>query len=124
MVTVRAEWEKLATKGDLVDGRVVVKNAAGTKILLQEYKGKIYAIANNCSHLGLPLQGKILKGEVNDGCIVCPAHGTNFDLKTGAVVGEWCPKLPNLPVVGKGPKEKPQPVFECRTKGEDIEVMC
>ncbi len=34
---------------------------------------------------------------------------------TGAVKGEWCPKLPNLPIVGKGPAEKPLPTFQVRT---------
>jgi hypothetical protein len=28
-----------------------------------------------------------------DKCVVCPAHGTAFDLKTGEVKGEWCPKV-------------------------------
>jgi nitrite reductase/ring-hydroxylating ferredoxin subunit len=27
--------------------------------------------------------------QVEKGCVVCPAHGTAFDLKTGAVEGEW-----------------------------------
>jgi nitrite reductase/ring-hydroxylating ferredoxin subunit len=34
-------------------------------------------------------------------CIVCPAHNTAFDLATGEVKGEWCPKFPQLPLVGK-----------------------
>ena len=25
--------------------------------------------------------------------MVCPAHGTFFDLATGDVKGEWCPKV-------------------------------
>ena len=62
---------------------------------------------------------------MTDGCVVCPAHGTAFDLATGEVQGEWCPKMPDLPLVGKGPAKKPLPVFECRV-GEDgtIEVNC
>ena len=86
---------------------------------------QIYAVANNCSHLGLPLQGKILSGEVNGACIVCPAHGTNFDLKTGKVQGEWCPKLPNLPIIGKGTPQKDLPTFDVKVGADgSIEVMC
>ncbi len=55
---------------------------------------------------------------------MCPAHGTYFDLKTGAVKGEWCPKLPNLPLVGKGPSEKPLPTYQVRVDAAgNIEVM-
>jgi nitrite reductase/ring-hydroxylating ferredoxin subunit len=61
--------------------------------------------------------------KVKDKCIVCPAHGTYFDLASGEVKGEWCPKLPNLPLVGKGPSQKPLPTYECRTEGNDIEVL-
>ena len=32
-------------------------------------------------------------------CVTCPAHGTKFDLATGQPVGEWCPNMPNLPLV-------------------------
>jgi len=44
-----------------------------------------------CRHLGLPLVGRtaLLQGKVADKCIVCPAHGTAFDLGTGEVKGKW-----------------------------------
>ena len=52
--------------------------------------------------------------QVVDSCIVCPAHNTAFDLKTGAVKGEWCPKFPTLPLVGKGTPSKPLPTYPVR----------
>ena len=64
--------------------------------------------------MGISLVGKtaLLQGEVSGGCITCPAHGTRFDLKTGEPQGEWCPKLPELPFVGKvGNKRCSQPTF-------------
>lgn len=36
-----------------------------------------------------PCQGSVTP----DKCVVCPAHGTAFDLATGEVKGEWCPKV-------------------------------
>lgn len=37
--------------------------------------------------------------------------------------GEWCPNMPDLPFVGKVQNEaKPQPIFETRVTGNDIEV--
>ena len=83
--------------------RVVVELDGLGKVLIQEFAGDVYAVSNKCPHLGLSLQGKtpLLSATVEDGAIVCPAHGSAFDLKTGAAKGEWCPKLPALPVVGK-----------------------
>ena len=65
----------------------------GARILVAEFAGDVFAVSNKCSHLGLPLVGKtaLLQGQVKDKCIVCPAHGTAFDLASGDVKGEWCP---------------------------------
>ena len=83
--------------------RVVVDVDGVGKVLLQEFANDVYAVSNKCPHLGLSLQGKtpLLSATVSDGAIACPAHGSAFDLKTGEARGEWCPKLPALPVVGK-----------------------
>ncbi len=83
--------------------RVVVDVDGVGQVLLQEFANEVYAVSNKCPHLGLSLQGKtpLLSATVDDGAIACPAHGSAFDLKTGEARGEWCPKLPALPVVGK-----------------------
>ena len=41
---------------------------------------KIYALSNICPHQHSPL---IYDGFLEDGCIVCPAHGWMFNLETG-----------------------------------------
>eukprot|EP01025_Chloroclados_australasicus_P011563 TRINITY_DN15055_c0_g1_i2.p2 TRINITY_DN15055_c0_g1~~TRINITY_DN15055_c0_g1_i2.p2 ORF type:complete len:176 (-),score=16.58 TRINITY_DN15055_c0_g1_i2:426-884(-) len=121
-----ASWNKVLTKKELSEkgGRAVV-NVEGSQILIQEFAGDIYAVSNRCTHLNLPLQGRtaLLKAEVTeDGCVVCPAHGTAFELKSGEVKGDWCPKF-NIPFVGKLTEQKPLPVYELRvTENEDIEV--
>lgn len=51
---------------------------------------------------------------MSNSCVVCPAHGTAFDLATGAVKGEWCPRFPTLPLVGKMTEAKPLPTFQTR----------
>ena len=83
--------------------RAVVDLDGVGAILLQEFAGDVYAVSNKCPHLGLSMQGKtpLLSATVANGNVTCPAHGSAFDLKTGAPVGEWCPSLPSLPVVGK-----------------------
>jgi nitrite reductase/ring-hydroxylating ferredoxin subunit len=103
------------TKDDVksADGGRMVVTIDDQKVLLTVVDDAVYAVSNKCSHLGLPLVGKtaMMQGQVTGGCIVCPAHGTAFDVKNGEVVGEWCPNMPNLPLVGKMTKEKPLPTF-------------
>eukprot|EP01024_Parvocaulis_polyphysoides_P050204 TRINITY_DN48889_c0_g2_i1.p1 TRINITY_DN48889_c0_g2~~TRINITY_DN48889_c0_g2_i1.p1 ORF type:complete len:134 (-),score=33.17 TRINITY_DN48889_c0_g2_i1:119-520(-) len=126
MVLAEGGWNKVLTKKELSEkgGRAVV-DVAGKQVLVQEFAGDIYAVSNRCTHLNLPLQGRtgLFKAEVTEaGCVVCPAHGTAFDLKSGEVKGEWCPKF-NLPLVGKITEKKPLPVYELRvTEDESIEV--
>jgi nitrite reductase/ring-hydroxylating ferredoxin subunit len=88
------------TKTELsaANGKKVVE-VNGARILIAEFAGDVFAVSNKCSHLGLPLVGKtaLLQGQVKDKCIICPAHGSAFDLATGEVQGEWCPSERSLP---------------------------
>lgn len=130
-VTVRAAaWTKLTSKSELAsnDGRVVVSTESAGKVLVQESDGEVYAVSNKCPHLGLPLQGRtaLLSAEVKDACLVCPAHKTAFSLADGSVQGEWCPGLPELPIVGKPllGEPAPLPTYEVRVNDDgSIEAM-
>lgn len=51
-----------------------------TEISVFKIDGKIYALSNICPHQHTAL---IYDGFLEDGCIVCPAHGWEFDLQTG-----------------------------------------
>jgi nitrite reductase/ring-hydroxylating ferredoxin subunit len=106
-------------------GKKVVEVGAAGRVLLAQDGGKLYALANKCAHLGLPLQGKtpLLQAKIEGGCVTCPAHGTKFALADGAVQGEWCPKMPSLGPFGKLGNPKPQPTFPVRvTESGAIEV--
>ncbi|MFP3218854.1 MAG: Rieske (2Fe-2S) protein, partial [Acidianus sp.] len=52
-------------------------------VLVINYKGSIFAIEAFCSHAGLSLEDGFL---TDDGKVVCPWHGSVFDIKTGKVV--------------------------------------
>jgi len=56
--------------------------------------GDLHVLEDRCTHRGGPLH----EGDVTDGCITCPWHGSRFALRTGAVVA--------------GPASVPQPVYE------------
>ena len=64
--------------------------------MVARYQGQVYALAATCSHLGGPLD----EGELKNGCIECPWHGSRFSLEDGAVE--------------RGPATRPQSSFEVR----------
>ncbi len=59
---------------------------------------QVHVLADRCSHLSGPLSD----GEVGDGCLTCPWHGSTFRISDGSVV--------------HGPATAPQPVFETRVR--------
>ncbi|KAI8473706.1 MAG: Rieske [2Fe-2S] iron-sulfur domain-containing protein, partial [Monoraphidium minutum] len=125
-VVVNASWQKATTKSALsAAGGKLVAELGGQRVLIVEDAGEVFAVSNKCSHLGLPLQGKtaLFTATIKDKCVVCPAHNTAFELASGEVKGEWCPKFPNLPLVGKLGDKKPLPTFKVRVSdGGDVEV--
>jgi nitrite reductase/ring-hydroxylating ferredoxin subunit len=50
------------------------------EIALFKVEGEVYALSNICPHQHTAL---IYDGFIEDGCVVCPAHGWKFELKTG-----------------------------------------
>ena len=72
---------------------LVVRTATGAQVL-----------EARCTHRGGPLN----EGEVADGCVTCPWHGSVFDLSTGAVE--------------RGPASAPAPRYDTRISAGVLEV--
>ena len=53
---------------------------------------------------------------------MCPAHETAFDMESGEVEGEWCPKLPGkgVPVLGKALEKERKPIEVFKTRVEEM----
>ena len=51
-----------------------------TEIAVFKTNGNIFALSNICPHQQTAL---IYDGFIEEGCVVCPAHGWKFDLRTG-----------------------------------------
>lgn len=51
-----------------------------TEIALFKVDNEVYALSNICPHQHTAL---IYDGFIEEECVVCPAHGWTFDLKTG-----------------------------------------
>ena len=60
-------------------GQLKGVTAGGTEIVLANFQGTIYAVADECSHQEFPLSDGELEGDE----ILCIYHGARFDCKTG-----------------------------------------
>lgn len=91
------KWTEIATAEELPAGALIRHQREGAEILLARVGGEVCAVSAVCSHAGGPLQ----EGEVRDGEVTCPWHGSRFDLRSGAVT--------------QGPASLALPTFETRT---------
>lgn len=77
----------LAMEDDLDEGKIKLVKISGKQILLIRKEGKVYAVDNECPHMGCPLKSGILDGFV----LKCGCHNWGFDIRTGENVdtGEY-----------------------------------
>ena len=101
-----SEWYVVARVGEIAHGEVKRVEIGDEEIGVYNLDGEYYAISDVCSHqYALLSEGEIYP---DTGTVECPLHGSEFDIRTGAVL--------NLPAV------TPVPAYEVRVNGEDIEV--
>ena len=77
------QFVKVGTKADFEDleaGKLV--ETGGQKIAIFDLGGNLYAVENTCPHRGGPLSEGMMAGEE----VICPWHGSRFNVKTGAVI--------------------------------------
>ena len=98
------EWTPVLDESDLAPGKLVGAQAEGLGVLLVRDGDRIHALADRCSHRGCSLH----EGELHDGAVTCPCHGSTFRIADGSIV--------------KGPATAPQPTFEVRTRDGVVQI--
>jgi nitrite reductase/ring-hydroxylating ferredoxin subunit/uncharacterized membrane protein len=98
------EWTDVLGEQELADGRPHCVEVAGVPVLVVRDRGELVALSDRCSHRG----GALHEGEIDDGCVVCPLHGSRFRLRDGSVE--------------RGPSAYPQPVWEVRAQAGRVEI--
>lgn len=80
-------YTKLCKLSDLKDRqgkRIIIDNPVGSgrviEIAVFKIDGEVFAISNICPHQHTTV---IYDGFIEEGYVVCPAHGWMFNLKTG-----------------------------------------
>ncbi|MGW4163777.1 Rieske 2Fe-2S domain-containing protein [Streptomyces sp. NPDC004788] len=100
-----ADWHPVAALADLPVGRLRRGHVGEVAVVVVRVAdGTARVLAERCSHMAGPLAD----GEVVDGCLVCPWHGSTFRLEDG-----W-----NV----TGPATAPQPVFDTRIVDGRVEA--
>ncbi len=70
---------KIPEANKLQSGEMKEFQIDGISFLLIRHKEKFYATGNKCTHLGC----KLAKGTLKDNHIICPCHGSTFDITNG-----------------------------------------
>jgi nitrite reductase/ring-hydroxylating ferredoxin subunit/uncharacterized membrane protein len=99
------EFVPVLPEAELRAGELRRVEADGVRVLLVRRGDRIFAIGETCSHFGGPLADGKLEG---DDTVRCPWHGSRFSLEDGSVID--------------GPTTFPQPCFEARVRGGQVEV--
>jgi nitrite reductase/ring-hydroxylating ferredoxin subunit len=81
--------------------RVTVENSA---VAVFNVGGLLFGVDAKCTHVGGPID----KGRVTDTTVTCPWHGSQFDLRTGAVA--------------RGPAIKPLKSYRVQVEADGLAI--
>ncbi len=98
------DWTDAMAEADLTAEALAVARVEGNDVLLVRHDGQIHAIADRCTHRGAPLH----EGELVDGCVQCPWHGSRFLLDDGSIA--------------RGPASRPQDTYTVRVVDGRVQV--
>jgi nitrite reductase/ring-hydroxylating ferredoxin subunit len=99
------EFTSIGSLSQFQPGALTEMEAGGKRLLVVSAGGTLYALSSVCPHSALPLSGGWLDG----GSLVCPFHGSAFQLATGEGV--------QGPATGDAIE-----VNEVRVEGDDVLV--
>jgi nitrite reductase/ring-hydroxylating ferredoxin subunit len=99
-----AEFVAVSGAGDLGEGGMRTFDVHGTQITVANVGGAFHAFDDTCTHL----QCSLAEGDLEETTVICPCHGSEFDVTTGAVL--------------HGPARKPLATYETRVEGGTLEV--
>jgi 3-phenylpropionate/trans-cinnamate dioxygenase ferredoxin subunit len=98
------DFVRVARVDDLPPGSVTRVDVAGHAVALANVDGQFYAVDDTCTHEEASLSDGGIVGEI----VVCPKHGSRFNVKTGRVL--------SLPAV------RSVAVYPVRVEGGDVLV--
>ncbi|WP_155769683.1 Rieske 2Fe-2S domain-containing protein [Mycobacterium asiaticum] len=98
------EWVPVLAEESLPEGETQRVEVDGVGVVVCRTNGEVSAVGEFCPHLAAPMSD----GWLDRGRIVCPWHGSQFDVHSGRVV--------------RGPAAAPLPWYQARLHDGKIEV--
>jgi nitrite reductase/ring-hydroxylating ferredoxin subunit len=99
-----AEFVTVGRADDVSVGDTRAFDAGGTVVAVARTERGWHAFDDTCTHQSCSLS----EGEIEGGIIMCPCHGSEFDLTTGEVMN--------------GPADEPIRTYEVRVEGDDLQI--
>ena len=100
------EFIRVGALAEVPEGEIRAYELPAGRVAVAHLENDLFALGDECTHEGCALS----EGELDDAAdtVVCPCHGSAFDLRNGEPV--------------EGPAEDPVPVFAVRVVDGWIEV--
>lgn len=102
--TPPSDWTDVLADAELAEGQPRAVRVNGIEVMVVRDGGQLRALTDRCAHRGGPLH----EGELSDGCVICPWHGSKFDLCDGSVL--------------RGPSAYAQPAWDAQVRDGRIEL--
>ncbi len=112
-----AEWRAVGQENMLEDGQMTEATVQGRLLLVARIEGSYYATDALCPHL----QGHLARGRLEGSIVICPRHGSQFDLRDGRNVA-WIPGIPGLARTIASSVKKPRGLQTYPTRLDDGQV--
>src|SRR5438874_12994796 len=89
----------LGEAAEVPAGGLKTFEAGGATVVVARVGDRYCAVDGRCPHMG----GNLGRGRLEGGAVVCPVHGSRFDICTGEVL-DWAPNLAGvrLPGIARG----------------------
>jgi len=98
------EFTRATALSEVPDGTMRKVRVGDVDVVIGQDKGRVFALAEHCAHQAGPLS----EGELRDGTIVCPWHGSTFCVDSGDLV--------------HGPSTYNQPCYDTRVVDGFVEI--
>jgi nitrite reductase/ring-hydroxylating ferredoxin subunit len=100
-----ADYVTVATTTDLRPGDMKRAVVADVPICIYNVDGEFYATQDTCSHA----EASLCEGDLYDDIVICPLHGSEFNVRTGAVLSF--------------PATFPLETFPVKVEGNQVKVL-
>ena len=99
-------WVRAAAKADVAEGKVLGVKINGKEIAIYHLPGGEFRATDNiCTHEYALLS----EGWLENGCIECPLHAAQFDVRTGKALST--------------PADEDLKVYQIKAEGEDLLIQ-